>query len=368
MKPLASASVSADPAAQTGRPSAFLGRLGRIVSLARTRPGSAAFAWMLAGAVVFSGCNVGLPSATLDDVNGAAIDGAPSLEAGSDSPPTAVALGDDAGASDVPPPSAPVYVPGSSPLCRVVANSLGCDPDTFACVFDADAGADSGTCTHGPVCNPVDGGPPVLEAACRVVTGSSSVVGSSAPRPSCSTAYEGGVQQDAPCTTSSDCDIGFECAGGTVGANTGMCKHYCCEGLCAPVTGESLFCDIEPVFHGINLVPVCTRVEPCTPFAGECGERDAGDAGDAGETCTLVNEVSKQTACVTPGLATVGENCTTEKCAKDLACISDMCRELCRLSGADSGAGQCPAGQTCIPSSLFGSYADVGLCSAAAPP
>ena len=146
-----------------------------------------------------------------------------------------------------------------------------------------------------------------------------------------------------------------------------MCKRYCCDSdfKCGSL---SLFCDIEPVFHGINLVPVCTRVEPCTPFAGECGERDAGDAGDAGETCTLVNELTKQTACVTPGLATVGEKCTTEKCAKDLACISDMCRELCRLSGADSGTGQCPSGQMCIPSSLFGSYADVGLCSAAAPP
>jgi hypothetical protein len=303
----------------------------------------------------------------LGDVNGAAVDGAPSLEAGSDSAPTAVDLGDDASTNDVAAPSAPIYVPGGSPLCHVVANSLGCDPDTFACVFDADAGADSGTCTHGPICNPVDGGPPVLEAACRVVTGSSAVVGSSAPKPSCSTAYGTGAQ-DAPCTTSSDCGIGYECAGGTFGATAGICKQYCCEGVCGLPGSTSLFCDIEPVFHGINLVPVCTRVEPCTPFAGECEVRDAGDAGNAGETCTLVNEVTKQTACVTPGLAMVGEKCTTEKCAKDLACISDMCRELCRLSGADSGAGQCPAGQMCIPSSLFGSYADVGLCSATAPP
>jgi hypothetical protein len=301
----------------------------------------------------------------LGELNGApSIDGAFNLDASSDTEPSVIKL--DASVNDVPPPSAPVYVPGSSPLCHVVANSLGCDPDTLACVFDADGGADSGTCTHGPVCNPEDGGPPVLEAACRVVTGFSAAVGSSAPTPSCSTAYGTGGQ-DAPCTTSSECGIGYECVGGSVGATAGMCKRYCCDSdfKCGSL---SLFCDIEPVFHGINLVPVCTRVEPCTPFAGECGERDAGDAGDAGETCTLVNELTKQTACVTPGLATVGEKCTTEKCAKDLACISDMCRELCRLSGADSGTGQCPSGQMCIPSSLFGSYADVGLCSAAAPP
>lgn len=363
MKPLAF--IDTDPVMRTGCPSASRGRPGRTAILGRTRKGSAVFAWSVASALVFSGCNVGLPSATLGgEANGTAIDGAPSLEAGSDSPPTTVDLGEDAG-TDVAPQGAPVFAPGTSPLCRIANSSQGCDPDVPACLFDADpAGADSGTCTQGTVCTPQDGGPPILAAACRVVTGSNGVVGSSAPKPSCSTTYGTG-HQDAPCTTSSDCYIGYECAGGNLGATTGMCKQYCCGGSCGLSSG--LFCDIEPVFHGINLVPVCTHVEPCTPFAGECGVHDAGDAGDAVQTCTLVNEATKQTACVTTGLATVGEKCTTEKCAADLACISDMCRQLCKLSGPDSGTGQCPAGQMCIASSLFGSYADVGLCSAAGP-
>jgi hypothetical protein len=140
----------------------------------------------------------------------------------------------------------------------------------------------------------------------------------------------------------------------------GTCKQYCCDGdtSCARL-GSKWFCDIEPVFHGINLVPVCTFGEACTPLSSDCGPY---------ETCTLVDEVAIATACVTPGVAAVGEACSKEKCGPNLACISNTCRQLCNLTEAGSGQGECPATQSCVASSLLGAYADVGLCSGGSPP
>jgi hypothetical protein len=143
--------------------------------------------------------------------------------------------------------------------------------------------------------------------------------------------------------------------GGAIGAIMGTCKHYCCGGNAAcSALDPNWFCDIETVFHGINLVPVCTLIEPCVPFDTECPT--------TGDTCTLVNETTRQTACVTPGLAAVGDACAKEKCGANLACISGACKQLCKLMGTDGGVGQCPSGQTCVANSLFGAYA-VGLCS-----
>jgi hypothetical protein len=274
-------------------------------------------------------------------------DAAFNLDGGSDSQVTLIKP-DEAGAVDTKPGSAPKFVPGTSPLCNVMANS-GCDPDEVACLYDAtDGGLDSGSCTLGAVCAPENGGPPVLKAACRVESSN----------PVCSTAYGTGAQDR--CTTSADCDIGYECTGAATGdaeVVMGTCKHYCCDGdATCTALGSNWFCDIEPVFHGIDSVPVCTFGVACTPFGDGCAETD---------TCTLVNEVTIETACVTPGAAAVGDECTKVKCGANLACISDTCRQLCKLTAADApdGApGQCPANQTCIASSLLGSYTDVGLC------
>jgi hypothetical protein len=281
-------------------------------------------------------------------------DAAVNLDAGSGSETTVILL-EEGGAADSKAASAPVRVPGTSPLCNVPVAGLkgtGCDPDREACIYDAtDGGPDANLCEQGATCDPENGGPPVAKATCRVVAGSS------APAPGCSIAYGTG-RTESRCTTSADCDIGYECTGGLVDAVPavmGTCKHYCCDGnsTCAEI-GQNLFCDIEPVFHGINLVPVCTFGTECTPFGSDCAE---------GETCTLVDEATIATACVTPGLAAVGEACSKEKCGPNLACISNTCRQLCKLTAPEGGAGACPATQTCVASSLLGAYANVGLCS-----
>jgi len=306
--------------------------------------GTAASGWMVASVLVLAGCNVGLSSASVSGPELGA-EAAVNLDAGAEgSPPLIVMPAPDAGSVEA------TAVPDSglnkySPLCNVDELS-GCDPDEPACLYDAtNAGPDSGVCARGAPCDQPDAGLPVLTAACRVV------VGSSKPpqTPLCSTAIGTGIQ-GGRCTNSADCAVGYECIEGAVGAVVGICKHYCCAGD-SSCTGSNAFCDIEPVFHGINLVPVCTLGNACVPFS-PCG---------GGETCTLVNEATGQTACVTPGPATVGQACTTEKCAANLACISNTCQQLCKLS--ETGAGQCPSNQTCIPSSLFGAYSSVGLCS-----
>ncbi len=314
---------------------------------------------------MFLGCNVGLTAPTLGETTGSPDAAAFHLDASTDSQPS-VAPSVEAGTADTKPVSAPKFVVGTSPLCSVLAGVLagygGCDPDRVACVYNAtDAGGDSGSdsCEQGSVCAQEPGGPPVLEAACRVISS----------KAMCSTAYKAGGKE--LCTTSADCDIGYECTGVPVPAidagpsctatNTcmGTCKHYCCDGdATCTALGPDWFCDIESVFHGINSVPVCALGKPCVPFGSECA---------AGETCTLVNETTMATACVTPGLAEAGDDCTRAKCGEGLACIGDTCKQLCKLM-ADGGPGACPAKQTCVASSLLGAYADVGLCSESALP
>lgn len=305
-------------------------------SVFRQLPGLLA---LTASALTVAGCNVGLtaPNSTQSsDTVGAAVN----LDAGPDSVTVMPESGSlDAGSNTTVVPS-PALATSGSPLCNTAVLGLGCDPDKPACVFDADAGPDSGVCTRGAVCSPQLAGPAIATAACRVVAGFSK------PSPSCSTAFGSGREGDR-CTNSADCDIDFECIGDST---LGTCKRYCCDGPTSCTDSDS-YCDIEALFHGINLVPVCTFGVACTPFTTECS---------AGETCTLVNEATGQTACVTPGPASVGMACTTEKCQENLACISDTCQQLCKLSVP----GQCSApSQTCIASSLFGAYSDVGLCS-----
>lgn len=289
---------------------------------------------MVAGVLLLASCNVGLTAQPLPP--SLSPEAAINLDSGADV--STVTISPGAGA--VPAIAAPTSP--YSPLCTLTELEA-CNPDKPACFYDVTGAApDSGVCTSGAICTPQGAGPPIAAAACRVVVGSDA-----GPAPSCSTAFMQG--RDTSCTTSADCDVGDECVGGASSAKLGTCKPYCCDGP-SSCTSSNSFCDIEPVFHGINLVPVCAAGEPCTPFGSGCA---------TGEFCTLVNEATGQTACVTPGSALTGKACTTEKCAANLACISDICRELCKLSLP----GQCPANQTCIASSLLGAYSDVGLCS-----
>jgi hypothetical protein len=283
------------------------------------------------------------------------------LYAGADSPAAVQGgngSGDDAGSAANPPADAG-YLPTAeadaaspyegSPLCKVT--SLECDPDQVACIYASDAGM-GGTCAggvSGSVCNS-DSGANVELAACRV--------GSSAP--ACSPTYNANGTQNAACSQSSDCAIGFECIGATT-TTPGSCKHYCCDGSCNVGTisdGPPPFCDIETA--GVGAVPVCTTGNSCDPLMDTCGD---------GMTCTIVNADTGQTACVTVGEATAGSSCTEIKCAENLACIGGLasggaqavCVQLCLLDGTTP----CPTGQTCTkPSALYASTDTAfGLCS-----
>ena len=171
-------------------------------SVFRQLPGLLA---LTASALTVAGCNVGLtaPNSTQSsDTVGAAVN----LDAGPDSVTVMPESGSlDAGSNTTVVPS-PALATSGSPLCNTAVLGLGCDPDKPACVFDADAGPDSGVCTRGAVCSPQLAGPAIATAACRVVAGFSK------PSPSCSTAFGSGREGDR-CTNSADCDIDFECIG-----------------------------------------------------------------------------------------------------------------------------------------------------------
>ena len=245
---------------------------------------------------------------------------------GSGNPPTQASV--DAGADAAKAPSLL-----GSPLCNIMPGGTTCNPDEQACLYDVvpDGGADSGTCTVETIC--YDAGVASHPAACRVVDSA----------PACSTLL-GHLGEGAICFGSSDCQAELECVGGR-GATQGICKRYCCVTTC---TGNESFCDIEPVFDSGQLVPVCTSGRSCTPLGTDC---------IVGTTCTVVNAMTGQTACITPGSARIGDDCLTQNCALDLACISGTCRQLCKGEGPYA----CVGGSTCMP--LTALSEGIGICS-----
>jgi hypothetical protein len=221
-----------------------------------------------------------------------------------------------------------------SPLCNIMPGGTTCDPDEQACLYDVvpDGGADSGTCTVETIC--YDAGVASHPAACHVVDSA----------PACSTVL-GHQGEGQMCVGSSDCQAELECVGVRGVDQEGICKRYCCVTTC---TGSESFCDIEPEFVSGQLVPVCASGRSCTPLGTDCL---------VGTTCTVVNAMTGQTACITPGGARVGGDCLTQNCAVDLACISGTCRQLCKVEGPYA----CLGGSTCMP--LTALSEGIGICS-----
>jgi hypothetical protein len=220
-----------------------------------------------------------------------------------------------------------------SPLCNVTGTT--CKPDEKACFYAVpEGGVEPGTTPCTVAMNCEDASVATQQAACRVGVHS---------MPVCSTGLGPGGE-GASCSQSSDCQAEFEC----VGRSAGTCKHYCCETACK----GNEFCDIEPVFvldaDPQQSVPVCSSGPSCTPLGSGCA---------VGESCTIVNAAIGQTACVIPGPVGVGDACTTETCAVDLACISGTCRQLCNASSPSVCAG----GSTCISLTALGNDG-IGIC------
>jgi hypothetical protein len=288
--------------------------------------------WAAAAFVALTACGgIGLGSVTVGSTVEDGADGGSASEGGAiripkdtQTPPA------DSGTSTDAPTSASKYV--GSPLCEVTTE--GCDPDLAACIYDV---ADGGTptCVVASIC--AGSSIPSASAACRVVETKAHVT------PVCS-ATLGTQSEGTSCMQSSDCAAELECVGAH-DANAGTCRHYCC-GLSCDAPGA--FCDIEPVYGAEQLVPVCAYGQTCTPLDQSCPDE---------ENCTIVNAATGQTACVTPGTAVLGGDCTTAKCGKDLACIDKTCKQLCTSSSSYS----CPSGESCVPLTALAN--GTGICT-----
>jgi hypothetical protein len=181
-------------------------------------------------------------------------------------------------------------------------------------------------------------------------------IGSGGPVCSGTDNYTADARTGTPCKQSSECDIGYECVSAEEPGD-GTCKPYCCDStVCAALPAQAgspvPFCDIENPISGVPStgVPVCTAGPACTPLqTGACG---------AGMTCTVVSP-SGQTACVTVGKAMEHQDCTTEKCGPNLACIVGTCVQLCDTGGTNT----CPPYELCVAPTAFGSDSLIGVCT-----
>jgi hypothetical protein len=264
-------------------------------------------------------------------------DSRPAAEGAEAEPSADAAIFESAATGDAGAAGPPVL---GSRLCNVMAST--CKPDEQACVYAFDGGT---KCAFGADCE--DAG--IVAAACRVVDFS----------PVCSTEIGLG-KEGSSCSQSSDCEAELECVGGwsSTSSSKGTCKHYCCDSstVCAtasndasPQKGIQAFCDLEPVFDAkpsSQLVPVCTSGAACLLLGTDCS---------SGKSCTVVDPTTGQTACVTPGSAKLGEDCTIQKCASDLACIGGTCRQLCSTLSPS-----CMNDSSCTALSALGS--GFGIC------
>jgi hypothetical protein len=303
--------------------------------------------WMVAAwmAALLSGCSgIGLGSVAVgSDV--------PSFESqGGDAAtkPSQVAYpktGADSGAGYI---DAGANTAEGNPLCGITDTT--CDPDVPACQLMVDGAAP--VCEPASVCDPTTDGAANANVmyqtvACRPSVSTSTTMASATCAPI------GQQTEGQKCEASSDCAAGLECVTNPE-EQAGVCRHYCCAGTCGKDEGDSAFCDIETIYGSTQLVPVCTRATSCSPLSTATGS----DSCPTGQTCTIVEESSGQaTACVTPGNAGVGQDCRTQNCMTGLACINQICQELCEPAASSS---PCPGGQMC--ESLVSIGDGLGVC------
>ena len=163
----------------------------------------------------------------------------------------------------------------------------------------------------------------------------------------CAVVGSGG--ENAPCLTSSDCQVGFGCVGDQ---DSGLCQAYCCES--ADNCKQGKYCAERPMRDAlINTlprgstdlshtlqIPVCVPAENCdlgAPYPCTDGAQCACQAG----TACLVVRSDGTTTCAKPGKGILGEACP---CAWGYVCsaAANQCLQLCYTRGAPScGDGKC---------------------------
>jgi hypothetical protein len=245
----------------------------------------------------------------------------------------------------------------SNPLCAALTSGT-CDPQrtnvadagpttTADCIglLKIDAGAPD---AHGN-----DGGapppPPSTQYACHVAHNPSGP----GVAPVC--VPEGTTV--GTCTESAQCHAGYECTGD--GANLdAQCRRYCCE---VDACDLKSFCDVQPIVASSGImVPVCMPLAACDLLSQstyQCPGQQCGIALDA--------KGLELKTCLDIGPRGVGDDCETDHCAKDLACLgvpgARKCFQLCDTTKGATGYG-CPMGETCRASGTTFKGGSVGIC------
>lgn len=267
-------------------------------------------------------------------------------DAGAFAPPPSLA---DAGTT----PGNPSFL--GNPLCKVASSGSGssstCNPqdDNTVRANGADAKCrgllDAGAPTAVDA-GDIDGGAPPPDTTTYACHVQENITGTEVA-PVC--LPEG--SSTGPCAESQACKAGFECTG----AQTGECRRYCCDPTACDATA---FCDVQRI-HGMEkvTVPVCMPIVACQLLtAGQC----------PGQACGIVDDASglETASCIDIGPRGEGDDCETDHCAKDLACLgsqgSRKCFRLCETKGTSYG---CAMGQTCKTNGVTFKDGNVGICS-----
>ncbi len=125
---------------------------------------------------------------------------------------------------------------------------------------------------------------------------------------------EAGIAEDGEdCRVATDCAPGLGCV---LGAFTGTCRPYCCEGLCSG-DEECAALPTAELPPARTVAPFCLPPDICELGDSSCG---------AGLACMLHAEGT--TWCETPGAGEVGDECP---CAEGFVCAGAelRCRRLC---------------------------------------
>jgi hypothetical protein len=221
-----------------------------------------------------------------------------------------------------------------NPLCLVPLSGKYCNPQLDNMARDAETANEKCRSLEG---DQGDGGGDGGSYACHV--GKKNGL----PQPVC---MAEGDSQDT-CKAPIDCRAGLECVGG----QTGACRHYCCD---ADACDANTFCDVQKVFGGDAIVPVCMPIAPCELFAAGC----------PGQTCGIVEQDKGLTSCIDIGPRQAGEECEDAHCAAGLVCLGSVgsrkCLALCETKA--TGDHSCPMGQQCKTNGVTFHDANVGVC------
>lgn len=145
--------------------------------------------------------------------------------------------------------------------------------------------------------------------------------------PGCEPAGSG--ESGDPCLRSSDCAVGFACAGGS-------CRKQCCGGdWSACPEGERCYRAFDVVAAKMTVdsgMLVCFKVNDCDPLdPSPC-------PGSTDRECKIIDPTGA-VACVPLSSAHEGDACGSgQACAAGLYCVAGTCRKLCRAEACGEPA------------------------------